>query len=306
MMEANSPLKDYLILNFLVVVWSFTAILGQLISIPALEIVFHRTLISTAALGLVFWVKKTPMRLHLMVMIKIIATGLLIGAHWMLFFWAAQVSTISVCLAGIATVSLWTAVLEPVVNKSRIKWYEVFLGLLVIFGLYVVFSFEFGYWLGLGMAVLSAFLCSCFTVINGRLTKKHSPYVITFYEMVGAFLFSVLFMPFYAFYLTDAGLNFWPKQMDWLWLLILSLVCTVFAFSVSVELMKRLTAFAVNLTVNLEPIYGIILALVIFGESEKMTPGFYIGTLIILAAVCLYPLIHYVRRRRATKSLLKA
>jgi drug/metabolite transporter (DMT)-like permease len=176
------------------------------------------------------------------------------------------------------------------------------LGLMVICGLIVIFRFEFDYWLGLAMALTSAFLCATFMVINGRLTKKHSPYTITFYEMVGAFLFSVLFMPIYATFLTPNGLDMQLKGLDWFWLMILALVCTVFAFSMSVQLMKRLTAFSINLTVNLEPVYGILLALMIFGEKEKMTAGFYFGTLIILGSVCIYPVIQVYNKRKLAKS----
>jgi drug/metabolite transporter (DMT)-like permease len=204
-----------------------------------------------------------------------------------------------------ATTSLWTALIEPMVNKSKIKWFEILLGLMVISGLYVVFSFEGGYWLGLTMAVVSALIAAVFTVINGRLTKRHSPYVLTFYEMLGACVFSALFMPFYSMFFTEGqGLQLIPKGWDWFWLFLLGGICTVYAFSVSVELMRRLTAFAINLTVNLEPVYGIVLAVLIFGEKEQMTPGFYLGTLIILISVLLYPVFNYFNRRRQAKRVL--
>ncbi len=304
-MQEGNPVKDYLMLHFIVVIWGFTAILGLLISIPALEIVFYRTLIATLALGLIFRWKKSRITLTKLELWKVIGTGFLISAHWILFFWAARVSTASVCLAGMATTSLWTAFIEPFATKTKVKWFEILLGLMVISGLYVVFSFETGYWLGLMMAVGSALIAAIFTVINGRLTKRHSPYVLTFYEMMGACLFSILFMPIYASFFTDSGLKLIPTPMDWLWLSILGGVCTVYAFSVSVELMRRLTAFAINLTINLEPVYGIILAVLIFGEKEKMTSGFYLGTLIILLSVCLYPVFNYFIKKRITKALLR-
>ncbi|SIS81102.1 DMT family transporter [Belliella pelovolcani] len=304
-MLQNATIKDYLMLHFIVVIWGFTAILGLLISIPSVEIVFYRTLLASGFLGLVFLVKKQKVRLSQQELGKVIGTGFLISLHWILFFWAARVSTASVCLAGMATTSLWTAFIEPMVNKSKIKWFEILLGMMVISGLYVVFSFEGGYWLGLSMAVASALIAAIFTVINGRLTKRHSPYVLTFYEMLGACIFSVLFMPFYAAFFTEgAGLQLIPQGWDWFWLFLLGGVCTVYAFSVSVELMRRLTAFAINLTVNLEPVYGIVLAVLIFGEKEQMTPGFYLGTLIILISVLLYPVFNYFNRRRQAKRVL--
>lgn len=298
-MQPDSTVKDYLMLHFIVLIWGFTAILGLLISIPSLEIVFYRTLIATTILGLIFMWKKTSIRVPQKELTKIIGTGFIISLHWLLFFGAARVSTASVCLAGMATTSLWTAFLEPLVNKKKVKGFEIFLGLLVIGGLYVIFRFELNYWLGLVMAVASAFLSAVFTVINGRLTKRHSPYILTFYEMLGAFLFAAFLMPFYGYFFAPEGLQLVPSSMDWLWLLLLGGVCTVYAFSVSVELMRRITAFAVNLTINLEPVYGIILAVLIFGEKEQMTGGFYLGTLIILLSVLIYPVYNYYLKRKA-------
>lgn len=306
-MQPDSTVKDYLMLHFIVLIWGFTAILGLLISIPSLEIVFYRTLIATGILGLMFLWRKTSIRVTQGALLKIIATGFIISLHWILFFGAARVSTASVCLAGMATTSLWTALLEPLANKRKVKGFEIFLGLLVIVGLYVIFRFELDYWLGLLMAIASAFLSAVFTVINGRFAKQHNPYVLTFYEMFGAFLFSALLLPFYAYFFAEEGLQMAPKAMDWLWLLLLGGVCTVYAFSVSVELMRRITAFAVNLTINLEPVYGIILAVLIFGEKEQMTGGFYLGTLIILLSVLIYPFYNYYLKRKAKgNNLLRA
>lgn len=302
----STSAKDYLMLHLVVLIWGFTAILGLLISIPAVEIVFYRTLIASGILGLFFLLRKRNMRLPKEDFWKVIGTGALIGMHWILFFGAARVATASVCLAGIATCSLWTAFLEPMVNKSQVKWYEVMLGLIVLLGLYVIFRFEFEHWEGLLMAVTSAFLGACFTVSNGLLTKKHSAYLLTFYEMAGACAFSVLFMPIYAYYWAgESGLQLIPTAADWFWLLVLSGICTVYAFSVSVELMKRLSVFVINLSVNMEPVYGIALAVLIFGEKEKMTEGFYFGTLIILASVALYPVFNYVYKKRKNKQLLR-
>lgn len=298
-MTAKATVRDYFMLHFIVVIWGFTAILGLLISLPSLELVFYRTLIATLGVALVMIFRKKSTVVTFSEFLKIAGVGVLISLHWIFFFWSARVSTASVCLAGMATTSLWTAFVEPMINRTKIKWYEVALGLLVISGLLVIFQFETGYWLGLTMALVSAFLGALFSVFNGRLTLRHTPYQITFYEMGAACLFALLFMPVYSAFLTDGQPLQWAwKGLDWLWLLVLGGVCTVFAFSVSVELMKRLPVFSINLTVNLEPVYGIVLAVLIFGESEKMTPQFYLGTLIILVSVLIYPVLNYWNRRR--------
>lgn len=304
-MTGKATIGDYFLLHFIVLIWGFTAILGLLISLPSLELVFYRTMIATVGVVLVMVGRKKSMVVSFPEFLKIAGVGVLISLHWIFFFWSARVSTASVCLAGMATTSLWTAFLEPMVNRTKIKWYEVALGLLVISGLLVIFQFETGYWLGLTMALVSAFLAALFSVLNGRLTLRHSPYQITLYEMAAACLFALLFLPFYSEVFTEGTPIQWHwKGLDWLWLLILGGVCTVYAFSVSVELMKRVPVFTVNLTYNLEPVYGIILAVLVFGESEKMTPQFYLGTLIILISVLIYPVLTYWNKRRKSIKII--
>jgi drug/metabolite transporter (DMT)-like permease len=291
--------KDYLLLHFIVMIWGFTAILGLLISLPSLELVFYRTLIASAGVALVMVVRKKTMIVQPSELLKIAGVGVLISLHWIFFFWSARVSTASVCLAGMATTSLWTALVDPIINRTKVKWYEVALGLLVISGLLVIFQFETGYWLGLSMALVSAFLSALFSVFNGRLTQRHTPYQITLYEMGAASLFALLFMPVYSEFLNAGAPIQWEwKGLDWFWMLVLSGICTVYAFSVSVELMKRVSVFTINLTINLEPVYGILLAVLVFGEKEKMTPQFYFGTLIILVSVLIYPVLNYWNKRK--------
>lgn len=292
----DSPVNDFLKLHFVVLIWGFSAILGLLISLPAVEIVFYRTLLAALVLFIVVFVKRKSFAIGLREILKILGTGFIIAAHWILFFAAARISTASVCLAGLATCSLWTSFLEPLLNGRRVKIVEVALGLTVIGGLYIIFRFEINHAAGLFMAVISAFLAAIFSVINGKLTLRHNPYIITFYEMLGACLGTILFFPVYVRYFTNDGLQLRPIAPDWFWLFILSVICTVYAFSASVELMKRISAFVVNLTVNLEPVYGIILATLIFGDREKMSSGFYLGGSVILLSVLAYPVIDKIRK----------
>lgn len=295
----SQTVKDYLLLHFIVLIWGFTSILGLLISLPALELVFYRTLLAAVGVGLVMVWRKKNILVPPAALIKIVGVGILISLHWIFFFWSAKVSTASVCLAGMATTSLWTAFVDPIINRTKIKWYEVALGLLVISGLVVIFQFESGYWLGLSLALLSAFLSALFSVFNAKLTFRHTPYQITLYEMAAASLFALFFMPIYSEFLNDGAPIQWEwKGLDWVWMLVLSGICTVYAFSVSVELMKRVSVFTINLTINLEPVYGILLAVLVFGEKEKMTPQFYLGTLIILISVLIYPVLNYWNKRR--------
>ncbi|MCR9253845.1 MAG: DMT family transporter [bacterium] len=294
--------KDYALLHFIVVIWGFTAILGRLIEIPSVEIVFFRTLVAALGLYVLLWLRKRSFKLGVSDTLKILGTGFLIAAHWILFFAAARVSTVSVCLAGMATCSLWTSILEPLATKRKVRPFEILLSLLAIAGIVVIFRVEFDHKLGLIMAIVSAAIAAVFTVINAKFTMRHNPYMITFYEMVGACIGTALFFPFYTTYFTDGVLMLNPTSMDWFYLAILALACTVYAYSVSVELMKRLSAFVVNLTVNLEPVYGIILALLIFGDEEEMSGGFYMGTALILVSVLLYPVINRYFKRKALET----
>jgi len=295
-----SPLvKDYLHLHFIVWIWGFTAILGLLITIPALEIVFYRTLFAFVTLGMMLVLAKRFPRLPPKDILKMVGIGLLIGTHWTLFFAAARVANVSVCLVGMATCAFWTSLLDPLMSRRKILWYEIALGLLVVIGLYIVFRFEGDYTVGLIMAIISSIFAAIFSILNSYITHRHSHYVITFYEMFGAWLMTVIFIPVYLLFFADHGLQLSISWMDLLYLAILAFICTVYAYSASVELMKRISAFAVNLTYNLEPVYGIILAVLIFGESEKMTPEFYMGGIVILISVLAYPVLNWFYRRKA-------
>ena len=296
--------RDYLQLHFIVFIWGFTAILGKLIEIPALELVMFRTLFAFIPLGILMAIRKRNFVIGGKEILKTLGTGVLIGLHWIFFFASVKVSTVSVCLAGMATATLWTSILEPVMGKRKIRLFEVLLGLIIILGLYVIFRFEFDHLLGLVFAVFSAFLAALFFVINSKFAVKHDHYMVTFYEMVGAFLGTTIFLPVYAFLLAeDYTMTLVPGNMDYLYLLILALVCTVYPLAISVELMKRLTVFSINLTINLEPVYGIILAVLIFKEKETMSGGFYLGTLIILSAVIIHPFIqrHIMQTRSRSR-----
>ena len=302
---APSTFKDYLLLHFIVLIWGVTSILGLLISLPSLELVFYRTLLAAIGVAVLMGIRKESLRVAPMDLLKIIGVGVLISLHWIFFFWSAKVSTASVCLAGMATTSLWTSFLDPLINKKRIKPFEVGLGLLVISGLLVIFQFENGYWLGLFMALAAAFLSALFSILNGRLTFRYSPYQITFYEMAAASMVALLFLPIYS-YIDGTAIQWTWKGLDWFWILILAGICTVYAFSVSVELMKRLSVFSINLTINLEPVYGILLAVLIFGEKEKMTQQFYLGTGIIFISVLIYPVLNYWQKKRKEALIPKA
>jgi drug/metabolite transporter (DMT)-like permease len=285
-----ATVTDYLKLHFIVLLWGFTAVAGLLISIPAVEMVFYRTLL--AALGMVVYLawRKESMLVSAADLFTLLSIGIIVSAHWLTFFASARVSNASVSLVGFATNSLWAALLEPLSNRQRIKWIEPVLGLVVISGLYIIFSFDFQYPLGLALGVASGFTAALFSVLNARLVKRITPERITLYEMWGAWLATTAFLPLYQHvWAEDNQLRLIPAATDWLYLIFLAWGCSLYAYAVAIHLMKKLSVFFIQLTLNLEPVYGIVLALIVFGDKEKMGWNFYLGTLIIVSAVLLYP-----------------
>lgn len=221
--------------------------------------------------------------------------GLLIALHWLTFFKAIKVSNVSVTLACLSTGAFFAAFLEPIFYKRRIVWYEILFGLIVVCGLYLIFNFEGDYLYGIILALISAFLSALFSVFNGKLASKHDPSIISIYELGGGVLCFSVYLLFSGGF-TREFFNISPS--DWMYLLILSSVCTAYAFIASVKVMKYISPYTVMLTINLEPVYGILLALMIFGESEKMSSGFYIGALVILSTVVLNGLVKYYGKKR--------
>lgn len=287
-----ASVSDYAKLHFLVFLWGFTAILGKLVSIPAIEMVFYRTLLAALGMAIVMLFLKKPFRLAQNDLIKLLLTGLVVGLHWLTFFLSGRVANVSVSLIGFATASLWTAFLEPWMNRQQPKVLEIILGCAVIAGLAVILSYDFQYKLGLALGIASGFTAALFSVINARLVKRVSAYAITFYEMTGAFIALALFLPIQKeFFAADHALHLTPTGLDWLWIATLAWVCSVYTFTEGVNLMKRISVFLIQLTLNLEPLYGMILAVIFFQEHQQVNFSFYAGTVIILMAVLLYPVL---------------
>ncbi len=286
---------DYFKLHFIVFLWGFSGILGKLVSIPAYEMVLYRTLLSAIGIAIVMFFVKETFHVSLRQFITLIFIGFIVAIHWLAFFESGRISNVSVSLVGFATNSLWTALLDPLFNRTSIKKFELILGLVVIFGLYIIFSFNFQYPLGLLIGVLAGFTSALFSIFNARMVRKVPAFTISFYEMAGAFILLVLFLPVYKLsWAPNQTLQLLPGLMDWIYMIVLSGACSVYAYTTAVELMKKVSVFLIQLTLNLEPVYGIIMAVIIFGAEEKMGLNFYAGTLIILSAVASYP---FLKRR---------
>ena len=280
--------KSYLHLHLIVFIWGFTAILGALISLDALPLVWFRMLFAVGFIAVFVYFKKLSLRVSKKSLLQFIFAGLIIALHWFTFFKAIKVSNVSVTLACLSTGAFFASLLEPILYGKKVVWYEVFLGILVIVGLYIIFNVEGNYWEGIILALISAFLSALFAVINSKFVKEHDATVISFYELAGGVFFFSIFLLFGNSFNADF---FQLTTKDFIYLLILSSVCTAYAFIASTAVMKFLSPYTVMLTINLEPIYGIILAVLIFKEKEQMSFEFYIGALIILFTVLLNVII---------------
>ncbi|MFZ4263029.1 DMT family transporter [Sphingobacterium sp. HJSM2_6] len=277
--------SNILILHFTVLIWGFTGVLGELISISAIPLVWYRVLIAVIFLFIYFKIKRISIKVTRNQLVQYMGVGLIVGLHWILFFHAIKVSTVSVTLVTLSSVTLFTAVLEPIINKKKIALSDVIVGLIIILGIYLIFKFEFKYFWGIVFGLSCAFCASIFSIFNARMVKKAEPALITFYEMLGGFLGISLLL----FVQDGFGPQLILNNQDIGYLFLLGGLCTAVAYVLGVAVMKELSAFTVALTTNLEPVYGIILALLIFGQQEAMSTGFYLGAIIVLGAVFVYP-----------------
>jgi drug/metabolite transporter (DMT)-like permease len=286
-----------------VLVWGFTAILGLLAdSISTWGLIVQRTFWAAAGLGLLMLIRRQPLTLPRADRLRLLGVGAVLAVTWLSFFGSARVANASVSLVGLATASLWCSLLEPLFFRRAVRPLEVVLGVVMVGGLGVIFRADVGHALGLALALLMALLGAVFTILSGQLAQRIDALTITFHEMLGATVTSFVLALLYQQLVPTDPITFWPTDpADWGWIALLALVCTVYAYTAATWLMKKFSPFAINLTVNLEPVYGIALAVLIFGKKEVMTPGFYLGTAIILTAVLAYPILNH-RANRTTRA----
>lgn len=298
----NDSLKNYLHLHLLVFIAGFTAVLGELISIGAVPLVWYRMLMATILMFVYVVIAKIKIRIPLKSVAKLAFAGVVIALHWITFFESIKVSNISITLAMFSTGAFFASLIEPLIYKRKIIWYEMIFGLLIVIGVAIITNSEFKYVTGIILGIVSAFLSSTFAVLNGKFLEEHTATVISVYEFISGVLFISLFMLFFGngfskeFFVLSAS--------DFGYLFVLASVCTAYAFIASVYVMRFISPYTVVLTYNLEPVYGIILALLLFPESEIMSSSFYIGAAIIISVVMLNGILKSRKRRKAKKALV--
>ena len=279
----NARTRSLIHLHFIIFIWGFTSILGALIDLDSSAIVWFRMMIGAGSIALYFMLfSPKSFKLHSGAMKYYLLGGVLISVHWLLFFYAIKISSISLTLSILSSASLMTSVLEPLVFKRPLRLYEVFFGLFVILGLYLIFGVQKENMLGIITALLCTLLSVLFSLLNGKLIQYYPANSISFYQLLtGGLLFTVVLL-----FSEQTVAGFYRLTYDdWLWLFLLATVCTAYATIASVQILKHVTPFTMMISLNLEPVYGILFSLLIFGEKELMSGQFYLGVLIILGGV---------------------
>ncbi|NCU03438.1 MAG: EamA family transporter [Chitinophagaceae bacterium] len=287
--------KAFLQLHAAVFLAGFTGVLGRLIELNEGWLVWYRMLLSAILLFILMLLRKQILRIEKKYLLQCIAVGALIALHWVFFYGSVKYANVSIALVCFAATGSFTAFLEPLIIRRKIDLVEVLLGLLVLLGIYLIFHFDVHYKTGILLGVAAAFLSALFPIYNKRLIQHVPVSALTLYELSGGWLLLSLVLPFYL-QISPATKHF-PSLNDWFWLLILALFCTVLAVQLSVSALKKISPFTANLTYNLEPVYGIALAFLIYHEEKELGDGFVWGILLIVASVVIQTLRVWRERR---------
>ncbi|HEX5654589.1 MAG TPA: DMT family transporter [Chitinophagaceae bacterium] len=287
--------KAFLQLHIAVFLAGFTGILGRLITLNEGMIVFYRLLFTALTMWLLFGLLKKIQRIPFRDILKITGVGFIAALHWVTFYGSIKYSNVSVALVCFSAISFFTALFEPLILRKRINWIEMFLGLITIAGIYIIFHFDAQYKTGIIIGLISAVLASLFPIYNREFLKRMNVETMLTWQQTGGLVVLSLLMPFYL--QRFPADPFIPGWANFGWLLVLSWLCSVIAFQFSANALKRLSAFTVNLTYNLEPVYGILLAFIVYKENEFLSRWFYIGFTVIAAALVIH-IVLLIREER--------
>lgn len=291
--------QAFIKLHLSILIAGFTGIFGKLISLNEGLLVWYRMLITSLLLYALLWVTKKLPTIPKREIFKIGGVGLLLGLHWIFFYGSIKASNVSIGVVCFSVVGFFTAVLEPMINRHRVSYKELLFSLITLGGIVLIFQFDSQYRMGIILGVISSALCALFTIMNKRVGVRHSSTTMLFYEMIGGFVCMSLILPFYLYFIPVETLM--PSIPDWIYLLLLSSVCTIGLYLLQIQALKHISAFTVNLSYNLEPIYSIMLAIIIFGEAKELTPVFFIGLGVIMLSILLQMIS--VSRSRTAKEL---
>lgn len=277
--------KAFLRLHGAILLAGFTGILGKLIHLNEGYLTWYRMFLSAIMILIFLVMSKSFIIPPTKELLRLLGIGVIISLHWIGFYGSIKYSNVSVAVTCFSAVGFFTSFIEPIINRRRVDWLEVALGLLVICGIYLIFNFYPQYKLGIAFGMISALLASVFPILNKKMLLSHPPMLLNFYEMLGGTIALFIILPAYLHFFPANYIL--PTISDWFWLIILSALCTVWAFNLGLQALKKISAFTVNLSFNFEPIYSIILAFIIFKENQFLGIGFYMGLALIILAVTL-------------------
>ena len=263
----------------------FTGILGVLIHLNEMTLVWYRIMITVVSLSVLFALTKKSTRIPKQQAVRFFLIGTLIALHWVAFYGSIKLSNVSIGLVCFSATGLFTALLEPLLVTKKLQWVELGLGLLSLLGIYLIFHFDERYQTGILVGIISAFLAALFSVLNKKQVADAEPTVMMLYELTGGLVILTLLMPVYAYFFPETSIV--PTLSDWGWLLVLSWLCTIVAMQLMLDSLKKVSAFTQNLSLNLEPVYAIIMAFILFDENKYLSSSFYFGVGLIILSVVL-------------------
>jgi len=277
--------KAFFQLHTAVFLAGFTGVLGRLITLNEVVLVWYRMMIACVVLWLMMLFRRRKPAATRTLFLQASSVGFILALHWVTFYAGIKISNVSTALVCLSAMGFFTAILEPFMLRRPFDITEILLGLLAIAGISIVFHFDPHYKTGIIVSLFSALLASIFPVLNRQILQKMDAETATRYQLSGGFLFITLLMPLYLYFFPANRLM--PSLSDFGWLLVLAILCTVFAYDLFMKALQKIPAFTVNLSYNLEPIYGVAMAFIIYREDKDLSPGFYYGFCLIIAAVVL-------------------
>jgi drug/metabolite transporter (DMT)-like permease len=295
--------KALLQLHTAVFLWGFTGVLGRVITLDQTWLVWYRLLITAISLWVLYFFLNKIRKLPLRSVFFIGCIGLIQALHWVCFYGSIKYANITIALTTLSTSALLASVIEPLLLKKKFDLVEIFLGLFAIAGIIIIYNTHIQFSIGIIIGLLAALLTVIVSVLNKKIVDNYQPEQITLYQLTGGFVGLSLLLPVYQYYFPEK--HFAPQPMDWLWLVILSWVCTIMTFFLYIRSLKKISAFTMNLTLTLEPIYGILLAFLIYHENEKLSKWFYLGFGLIALAVAFH-MWRLIKLAAANRSMSKA
>jgi len=289
-------MKPYIKLHIIIFIWGFTAVLGALIHLEYFSLTWYRMGLASFFLFL-YLIRNATSRNRLFSFNKrlqkqYVLGGIIIALHWIAFFYAIKISNVSITLVALSSGAFFTSLIEPLLYKRKIFYYEILFGILILLGFYILFKVEKIAFAGVVYALFAAFLSGLFSVINGIYVQEQDAYQLSFYQLFYGFIFLSVVMLFLQ------KLPAIPSSTDWIYLVILASICTSYAFSASIDVMKHLSPYTVMLSINLEPVYGIVLAVFVLGDKEQMTKGFYVGAFFLLIIIALNVVVKHFSKKK--------